>query len=478
MLSFRLLASRVLARTGGAADGTLDAGGKLLMMQRALQEALPSLTVYARPSRKAPFLAELVALCDELQVCRVEPERLGEVWSGLGGLTGEKVRDLSLIYAAYLHRLKGEGQDRRDLMTRLGEELEASGYAEGKDVFLDGFTYFTAQELAVIAILLRRARSVTITLLGERDSDLEIFRQSLRARDRLVRLADREGAECRVVYLPSRPPETALEHLEANFFGGSAKWDGDCQVVKLYRAESLFSEAEYVASEILTLVRTGKYRFRDVAVAARNLEEYAPVIESVFERYGVPVYVSRRSDVLEKPVLSLIAAALDAVSGGYEYEDMFRYLKTGLAGLTAGECDRLENYVIAWDVHGAMWVREEDWTANPAGWEGGLHPGGGGGPPGDQRHPGEGRRPPGPSGPGIEGAGRAPPGSWRSSGPFSRRSTCPAGWRSGQRSWRPWGSSSRPRSTASSGSCCAPSWTSSPTPWGTRRWTRRSSPGC
>ena len=183
MLSFRLLASRVLARTGGAADGTLDAGGKLLMMQRALQEALPSLTVYARPSRKAPFLAELVALCDELQVCRVEPERLGEVWSGLGGLTGEKVRDLSLIYAAYLHRLKGEGQDRRDLMTRLGEELEASGYAEGKDVFLDGFTYFTAQELAVIAILLRRARSVTITLLGERDSDLEIFRQSLRARD-------------------------------------------------------------------------------------------------------------------------------------------------------------------------------------------------------------------------------------------------------------------------------------------------------
>src|SRR5699024_12043886 len=65
--------------------------------------------------------------------------------------------------------------------------------------------------------------ALPISLLGERDSDLEIFRQSLRARDRLVRLADREGAECRVVYLPSRPPETALEHLEANFFGGSAR---------------------------------------------------------------------------------------------------------------------------------------------------------------------------------------------------------------------------------------------------------------
>lgn len=374
VLSFRLLASRVLARTGGAADGTLDAGGKLLMMQRALREALPSLTVYARPSRKAPFLAELVALCDELQACQVGPERLGEVWGSLEGATGEKIRDLSLIYAAYLHRLHGEGRDRRDLMTRLVEGLAPSGYADGKDVFLDGFAYFTAQELAVVAILLRRARSVTITLLGERDSELEIFRQSLRARDRLVRLAGREGAECRMVYLPSQAPRTALEHLEANFFGGGGKWDGDCQAITLYRADSLFSEAEYVAAQILALVRTGRYRFRDIAVAARDLEEYAPVIESVFERFGVPVYVSRRSDVLEKPVLSLIAGALDAVCGGYEYEDMFRYLKTGLAGLTADERDRLENYVIAWDIHGAMWVREEPWTANPAGWKEGFSP--------------------------------------------------------------------------------------------------------
>ena len=77
---------------------------------------------------------------------------------------------------------------------------------------------------------------------------------------------------------------------------------------------------------------------------------------------------SRRSDVLEKPALSLLAGALDAVTGGYEYEDMFRWLKTGLAGITDEECDKLENYVITWDVHGSMWVREEDWTANPDGW--------------------------------------------------------------------------------------------------------------
>lgn len=374
VLSFRLLANRVLAQTGGAADGVLDAGGKLLMMQLALQEALPVLKVYARPSRKAPFLAELVAVCDELQSCRIRPEQLGEACQGLEGMSGEKVRDLSLIYAAYLSRLSGDGADRRDLMTKLAERLEESGYAAGKDVFLDGFSYFTAQEEQVIRILLKSARSVTITLLGEEKEDLEIFQQSVRTRDRLIRLSEQCGTNCEVEYLVNPEPANALQHLEAYFFGEARRWEGDCDGVELYRADNQFAEAEYVASRILELVRTGEYRFRDIAVAARNLDDYAPTIENVFERYGVPVYLSRRSDILEKPVLSLIAGALDAVAGGCEYEDMFRWLKTGLAGLTDGECDLLENYVIEWDIHGSMWLREEDWTANPAGWQEGFSP--------------------------------------------------------------------------------------------------------
>ena len=368
VLSPRLLANRVLSQTGGLADGVLDAGGKLLMMQLALQETAPVLKVYARPSRKAPFLAELVSLCDELQSCRVQPEQLGDVCEKLSGMSADKLRDLSLIYTAYLARLNRDGEDRRDLMTKLLERIEESGYVDGKDVFLDGFSYFTAQEEKLIAILLERSNSVTITLLGEKGSNLEIFRQSLRTRDRLIRLAGSCGKECEVIYVDRNKSETALQHLEENFFGSNVVWQGDSSAVRLYRADSMFSEVEYVASEILKLVRTGGCRFRDISVAARNIDDYSATIENVFERYGVPFYLSRRSDILEKPVLSLIAGVLDSVAGGYEYEDMFRWLKTGLAGITDEECDILENYVIRWDIHGSMWIREEDWIANPDGW--------------------------------------------------------------------------------------------------------------
>ena len=64
----------------------------------------------------------------------------------------------------------------------------------------------------------------------------------------------------------------------------------------------------------------------------------------------------------------MLLGAVDAVTGGFRREDMFRYLKTGMAGITAEECDLLENYVILWSIRGNMWLRDTEWTANPDGY--------------------------------------------------------------------------------------------------------------
>lgn len=78
VLSFQSLATRVLAQTGGLAEVTLDNGGKILTMRRALQEVASYLTVFARPSQRPAFLRELVALADELYAYRVAPQELME----------------------------------------------------------------------------------------------------------------------------------------------------------------------------------------------------------------------------------------------------------------------------------------------------------------------------------------------------------------------------------------------------------------
>ena len=367
VLSFRRLCDRVLAVTGGAAEAELDAGGRILTLQKALSEVAPSLTVYRRPSQKSAFLQQLLDLFDELRCYEVSPETLYRQAQDITGATRDKLTDLSILYGAYEARLHREGQDLRDRMTKLCDHLEDSRYGAGKDIFIDGFTYFNAQERRVLGVLLRQAASVTVTLLGEPDSREEIFEASLKTLGQLRRLAEEERRPLRIETLAPHG-SSALDHLERHFFGEAAVFDGDSSAIRLREADNVFSEVEWTAAEIRRLVSAKACRYREITVAARNMGDYEGVVETVFRRYGIPAYLSRRTDILEKPVMSLLSWVLASIGGGYEYDDMFRWLKTGLAGLTPAECDLLENYALKWEIHGGMWLREVDWTENPDGY--------------------------------------------------------------------------------------------------------------
>ena len=367
VLSFRRLCDRVLAITGGASETSLDAGGKLLTLQRCMTELSPVLTVYRRPSRKPAFLQKLLDLFDELRAFEVTPELLNEKADALSGLTADKLRDLSLLYGAYESRLRERGHDRRDRMSRLCDNLEASEYVKGKDIFLDGFTYFNAQERRALSVMLRQGRSVTAALLGEPDSREEMFAAALRTLWQLRRLAEDCGCPVRVETMTA-PVRGALGHLERHLFRGGAGYAGDCAEIHIREAANAVTECEQTAADIRRLVASGNVRYRDITVAARNMEEYLGALRTTFERWEIPAYFSRRSDILEKPAFSLVIGALSAVTGGYEYEDMFRWLKTGLGGLSPEECDILENYALKWEIHGGMWTRDTAWTEHPDGY--------------------------------------------------------------------------------------------------------------
>ena len=368
VLSFQSLGSRVLAQTGGLAEFTLDGGGKLLTMRLALQELHSRLKVFGRPSQRAAFLRQLTDLTEEFYAYEITPQALWQQVEDMEGAMGDKLRDLALLYAAYDGKLHAEGVDARSRLQKLRDRLAESDYLRGKDVYLDGFSYLNKLEESVLEQVMRQAESVTVTLLGDR-AEGTLFQNALRQRQRLERMARQLGTECEIVWLTGSG-KGPLAHLEKHLLGEDMPYEGDdCrQQVALWECGTVYGEVERTAAQIRKLVASGACRWRDIAVTARNMEVYGPVIESVFQRDGIPAYISRRSDILAKPPLTMLLGAVDAVTGGFRREDMFRYLKTGMAGITAEECDLLENYVILWSIRGNMWLRDTEWTANPDGY--------------------------------------------------------------------------------------------------------------
>lgn len=368
VLSFTRMASRVADVAGGGAAPTLDGGGRMLLLYRALREVGELLSSYRASSRKPAFLEGLMASVDECRSYGVSPAVLAAAGERLGGQAGERLKDVSLIFDAYEGLTARLMADPRARLDKLAEGLRSSGWARGREIWLWGFTDFTPQQGAVLKELLRQA-DVTVALTCDPKDSAELFEPARRSAGWLTRLASGEGVSTRTEEL-NRPIERhpSLYHLEQELFSAAPMpWKGESRVIRL-SAPTPRQEVEWVAAEMRRLAREEGYRWRDMALCARTFSPYEGLVDSVMGRYDIPVFLSTMSDVLQKPVLALVVAALGAAGRDYPAEEMLRYLKSGLTGLSEEEGDELENYVLTWDIRGGTWRRRKDWDMHPDGY--------------------------------------------------------------------------------------------------------------
>lgn len=359
VLTFRRIANRVFSEAGGLADQALTPAGRLLVLYEAARRVSDGMTVYTGCTRRPEILRDLLRVVDEMKGCRVSADDLLRASAEADGHLADKLRDLGELTAVYDALTEQELPDPRDQLTRVAERLPDSTLFDRAEVYLDRFDSFNRQELELLAYLLRRRVPVTVALTGD-PRQPELFPEAHAALSRLRALAGRCGdtVTLTVQEAGGMPRPSDLAVLERHALEAPAgQWESDGGSVRLHAAGDLFSECEFAAAYIRRLLRETGARRRDIVVTARHFEQYAPVLELVFERYDVPVFLSEKHDILQKPVLALVGAALRTVTDGWRYEDLFTYLKTGFAGLTADECDELENYALLWRIRGDAWRR-------------------------------------------------------------------------------------------------------------------------
>ena len=380
-LSFTRLCGHVFSETGGAPTYVLDAGGQILIMYRAIESVAQHLRVFGAKGLRPQLLEKMLDAVKEFKSLRLTTETLESIAERTSNPLRDKLRDLSLIYSAYEALLRKHGSDAADRMALLADLICESKIGTSGHIYFDGFNDFTAQELRVIEELLRKNAGLTFCLTCDLSDDSEVFELPRKTAGQLKRLAKECGVEVitRDVEVitrdvgnstqtqpDGRPAE--LGFLEKQLFTHkTAKYTGPSDAIQVYAAPTRYTECEYAARKVWELARAG-HRWRDIGVMARNWEDYGPICENVFDKYGIPYFSGGRADILEKPPAALIDAALELAVSGWEYRPMFRYLKTGLTDITAEDCAELENYVLKWNIRGSTWNR--DWMLPTSGYGG------------------------------------------------------------------------------------------------------------
>jgi len=363
VLSFTRFARRVADAEGHAAVNCTDNGGRVVAMASAVRQLHSRLKAYASVETKPEFLTALVDAIDEFKRCCISAEDLKKASTQTQGSLAQKLEELALILESYDAICRNGKCDPRDQMTWLLEQLEDSDFAKEHVFYIDGFPDFTRQHTAILEHLICHATEVTVGLNCDCvGSELLAFEKAGETARQLQNIANKHGIECRLEIIPGR--DDCLKVIRERLFQGNTDVRLEHQQLRLYRTGSVYQEISAAAKCVLDLVRSG-YRYRDIGIVCGDMDTYKTTLETVLTRCHIPAYIAGTDQILDKTVITTVLAALDTALGGFEKQDVMRYLKSPLSPLSLSACDRMESYAILWAIDGSRWTA--DWQYHPGG---------------------------------------------------------------------------------------------------------------
>lgn len=279
-----------------------------------------------------------------------------------------KMQDMLQIYEKYQNQINEQFIDENDTLTILANLLEKSTEFKNCKIYIDEFVGFTKQEFEILRSLLKNNNDIYLTVCTDEieqsiSPDTDIFYTNKQTLDKILNLAKQENIKIEEpVKLETkyRFKNKELQHLEENIYKVPyQKYKGNVQNIQLFLAKNGYSEIEKLATEIVKLVRDNNYRYNEIAVITKNLEEYSNLCKAIFSKYNIPVFIDEKKDLSQNLLVRYILGVLNIFAKNWSYEAVFEYIKTGFLNIDDSDINLLENYCIKWGINRSKWYKGE-----------------------------------------------------------------------------------------------------------------------
>jgi len=376
VIDFPLLAERVFESCGGR-KRFIDPSAKMLLLSIAVNRVAKNLSAYRDTARRPEFISRIASAMEMFQKAGMNIENLrtaGMLVKKQDERLAQKLEDMAVIVESYQTLALEAGAGGETALELLPSIMVERGFLPHTRWFIDGFVDFSQPQKKVMEMIFAGAEDAAITLPCAGTKDIRASSQ------RAVRTAQWIFLNCSEREIPCAATRTedcentsVLSRFQAEICSSGPAPElcvtGAEKAVRLFADATPHAECTHIAGSILRAVRNG-YRYREVSLVLCDYERYAPVLDAVFRRYDIPLYLgSRKEEVTRKPVMLALYAALDSASHGMRKEDVLSYLKAGFSSLDTEEVALLENYVLTWNIRGRGWEPDPDvgWTMHPDG---------------------------------------------------------------------------------------------------------------
>ncbi len=369
--NFSRLANSVFRTYGGLSYNYITKSGKSLCMYRALCETRDSLKQYKiLKGREKNAVATFLDAVGELKTYGITSAELVEAADKVESeKLSLRLRDLDLIRSVYERIMYEKYADPYDDILLLAKKLKENNFFDGARVYIDSFYGFTKSQWNVIEEIAKQAKELVIALDMPEKADRSAYARVGTTATQIEKMCRQNGFELKkeVFDKDLLHKNSAIAYVSDNLWEFDAKPLMEYDGITLVTPEDEFDECEYVASQIRRLIMDGS-RYTDIAVIMGKSDTYNGIIDLTLDKYGIPSFFSKQTDISSKPVIKMVFSAL-SILDGYEMQAITDYMKCGYTDIEAEKSTELASYMYRWGIRGKKKFLDDDyWGANPDGY--------------------------------------------------------------------------------------------------------------
>ena len=380
VMSFNILAREVFREVGKSDATVIEDLERMIILKRVVEAHRKEIVFYKKNLQNTGFLESMNRFITVLEQAGLSHIELQEMIQDekTGVLFESKLTDIDTIYEAFNTYLGQQFVTIEKNMTILAGVIAQSKKLANTHLWIDGFYGFTHTQLLIIRELMKKVKSLTITLPmdriykkseGVRPS--HPFFESILNMQKIMGICEEEKKEYEVreLILPKEIKERKVKelvYLEEQYLKLYAKpYQEESKAIHLQTYNSRNQEVENVAKQIVRLVREEGYRYHDCAIMVGDIGAYQTQLESIFKEYEIPYFLDVKRNIHTNSLVAAIEGVLEVLTSSYSYKSIMGLLRTYMLPISKEDIDQLENYLLAYGIKGKKkwqmpWTFEKD----------------------------------------------------------------------------------------------------------------------
>ena len=370
VISFNRIANRVFTEVGGANEVLLSKSSKAMLIYSILEKEKKNLKFLNSSDDNIDIILKEITEFKKHNITTLNIEEENEKIENPE--LNQKLNEINLIYKIYEENIKNKFIDEEDILTKLAEKIPESKMFDNSIVYIDEFAGFTKQEYNIVEKILEKAKQVNITICADnleentnKESDIFYFnKQFAKLLTDCGQNVDKKQEKSILLKNKYRFKTIELKHLEENIYNNSYNiFKNEPKNIKLFLASSPYTEIEKIAQEINKIVREEKYKYNEIAIITKNIENINNIAKAIFSKYKIPIFIDEKSEITENILIKYILSILEIYTTNWSTEAVFNYIKSDFLEINKNDIYKLEKYCQKMGINRNKWYKN-NWKEN------------------------------------------------------------------------------------------------------------------